>query len=160
MDTRIKVIESVVFVPYTLESKLRKDLQKVEETLTQEMNTPTVRFVERGGQTVSESLSRNNPWSKENYCLRKCCPPCWGRKWLAQKKEKEAMTLVTGQGTPPTRKGKEGEKDSTALPICTRESVNYVLECISCKEKGIKRMYKARKLIQTWKCPGNYARKG
>merc|ERR1712240_356733 len=51
------------------------------------------------------------------------------------------MTLVTGQGAPPPRKRKEGEKDDTALPICTRESINYVLECISCKEKGIRRVY-------------------
>ena len=27
------------------------------------------------------------------------------------------------------------------LPICTRESVNYTLECISCKEQGKRRIY-------------------
>ena len=63
---------------------------------------------------MSELLSRNNPWSKESYCQRKCCPPCWDRKWLAVKKEREALALVTGQGKPPARKG---EKDDTALPI-------------------------------------------
>ena len=48
------------------------------------------------------------------------------------------MALVTGKGKPPARKG---EKDDTALPICTRESINYTLECISCKEEGRKRIY-------------------
>ena len=39
---------------------------------------------------------------------------------------------------PATRKE---EKDDTALPICTRESINYTSKCISCKEEGRKRIY-------------------
>ena len=66
----------MVFVPFTPESALREELQRVEDTLTAEMNTPGIRFVERGRNTVVEVLGRNNTWSKEWECNRKLCPPC------------------------------------------------------------------------------------
>ena len=93
---RVKVVEGVICIPYTPESHLREELQRVEDVLITEMHTPGLRFVERGGETVTEVLGRNNPWSKESECGRKNCPPCWGRRWLAEKKEKESLALVTG----------------------------------------------------------------
>ena len=38
------------------------------------------------------------------------------------------------------RKPGRGKKE-TALPICTRENINYVIECITCKEEGKKIIY-------------------
>ena len=106
---RAKVVEGVVFVPFTPESALREELQRVEDTLTAEMNTPGIRFVERGRNTVVEVLGRNNLWSKEGECNRKVCPQCWGRTYIAHRKEMEAMALVSGEGTTPVRK--EGRKE-------------------------------------------------
>ena len=37
--------------------------------------------------------------------------------------------------------GKEKGKKEISLPICTRENINFKLECITCKEKGKKRIY-------------------
>ena len=79
----VKVVESVVFIPFTLESRLREKLQRVEENLTAELKCPSTRFVERGGRSLAETFSRNNPWADEGECPRKECPPCWGRRWLA-----------------------------------------------------------------------------
>ena len=75
-EDKVKVVESVVFVPYTLESKLKEKLQRAEENLTAELKCPSVRFVERGGRSLAEVLSRNNPWAGEGECQRKGCPPC------------------------------------------------------------------------------------
>ena len=200
---RVKVIEGVIFIPFTLDSKLREEIQRVEETLTAEMRTPSIRFVERGGESVTQILERNNPWSKESECGRKVCPPCWGRRWIAMKKEEESMRLVSGEGesvekesvsnkeseregesesdnvekesasnkeserereSESDKTGKEAEsesgrrmervsvsgkreekkrerKEETALPLCTKESINYTIECIPCKEEGKRRIY-------------------
>ena len=94
-EGEVKVVESVVFVLYTLESKLKEKLQKVEENLTAELKCPSVRFVERGGRSLAETLSRNDPWAREGECPRKACPPCWGRRWLAAQEEREAIEKVT-----------------------------------------------------------------
>ena len=77
----------MVFVPFTPESALREELQRVEDTLTAKMNTPGIRFVERGGNTVTDILRRNNPWSKKGECSRKVCPPYWGRRYIAHRKQ-------------------------------------------------------------------------
>ena len=60
-EGEVKVVESVVFIPFTLEPKHREKLQRVEENLTAELKCPSVRFVERGGRSMAETLSRNNP---------------------------------------------------------------------------------------------------
>ena len=142
-EGEVKVVESVVFVPYTLESKLKEKLQKVEENLTAELKCPSVRFVERGGRSLAETLSRNNPWAREGECPRKACPPCWGRRWLAAQEEREAIEKVTGE-----KAGKEGngdtrgkKEDKIALSCCTKESINYTIECITCRLEGRKRIY-------------------
>ena len=81
------MIEGIVFVPFTNGSKLRNMLQKAEDMITGEMRVPSVRFVERGGKTVEDTLGRSNPWKSEHECARKKCPPCWGRRWIAAQKE-------------------------------------------------------------------------
>lgn len=65
--------------------------------------------------------------------------PCWGRRWLAEKKEKESFELVTGEGGKPRKEKKQ--KDDITLPICTKESINYTIECITCREEGKTRIY-------------------
>ena len=114
------MIEAVVFVTYAQDSTLKNQLQKAEEAITSELRVPSVRFVERGGRTVSDVLSRNNPWKVEAQCPRTKCPPCWGRICIAAEEERKAMDNVTGKETETTapRKGSREKKD-VALPICT-----------------------------------------
>ena len=75
--TRVKIVESPVLVPYTRDSKLRKALQVLDDTLGVCMGTPRVRFVERcGGQTLVELLGSSNPWARALKCRRITCLPC------------------------------------------------------------------------------------
>ena len=57
----VKVVETVVFVPTTPNSNLRKLLQKADDQLCLSVNSPSVRFVERGGPTLMDTVGRNNP---------------------------------------------------------------------------------------------------
>ena len=72
-----KVIEAVVFIPYTQDSILKDTLQRAEESITNKLKVPSIRFVERGGKSVSDTLSRNNLCKTEAQCLRSKCPQCW-----------------------------------------------------------------------------------
>ena len=46
-----------------------------------------------------------------------------------------------GMGTGDKKDKKQDRNNKVALPICTRDSINHTLECITCKEKGIRGMY-------------------
>ena len=48
----VKLVETVVFVPTTPNSSLRKLLQKADDQLCLSVNSPSVRFVERGGSNL------------------------------------------------------------------------------------------------------------
>ena len=62
---KVKMVESPTFLPYTLESKLRKRLQETDDSLGEATNSPGIRFVERcGGGTLVELLTSSNPWLK------------------------------------------------------------------------------------------------
>ena len=68
---KVKVLESLVFVPYTRDSVLRKGLQRLDDILDEAMNSPGLRFVERcGGHTIVELLRTSNPWAKSLRCGR------------------------------------------------------------------------------------------
>ena len=49
-EERVKIVETVVFIPYTRNSELRNTLQTKDDELTSTFNSPGVRFVERGGK--------------------------------------------------------------------------------------------------------------
>ena len=58
------VVEAVCFVPFTPGSRLKTKLQTADDILSQTMDAPRVRFVERGGQSVIEEVGSNNPWKR------------------------------------------------------------------------------------------------
>lgn len=60
-EVKVKVVEGMIFIPYTPEFHLIEELQRVEDTLTAVMHTQGLRFVERRGDTVSRILGNNNP---------------------------------------------------------------------------------------------------
>ena len=58
----LKVVEMLVFVPYTKESTLRKRLHEVDNMLGEATNTPACRIMKRCGEgTIMDLLSRANP---------------------------------------------------------------------------------------------------
>ena len=92
-------MKTPVFVPYIRESKLRKNLQQVDDTLGECLRSPGVQFVERcGGQTLVELLGTSNPWAKGLRCASKGCLPCKGRDMLG---EEEALRPIPESGQSP-----------------------------------------------------------
>ena len=62
---------------------------------------------------------------------------------IGAEKEEQASRMVTGKDgsgaeAAPVKISKE---DQTALPGCTKESINYAIECIECRKGGIRRIY-------------------
>ena len=60
-----------------------------------------------------------------------------GRYTLYEEEEDRAMAKVSGEApkySPP--KG-----TSSSLPGCTTEGLTYVIECMTCRKRGIKRTY-------------------
>ena len=76
---RVKEIECVVFVPATPGSRLRDTIQKLDDQLSETMDAPALRFVEKGGSTIQERLGQSDPWKSEVFCQRKDCLHCQGR---------------------------------------------------------------------------------
>ena len=56
-------VETVVFIPATQDSLLRKALQTIDNKFADLHRTPGVRFVEMGGAKLSSVLSRADPWA-------------------------------------------------------------------------------------------------
>merc|ERR1712105_111523 len=107
-----------------------------DNQLTEVLKTPGIRFVERCGPTVIDLLSRSNPWANEGYCPRKSCVPCSTRQWLTMEEENREITKQGG-----VEVARPSKEDTKALPNCTIEGVGYILECATCRKKGMKRQY-------------------
>lgn len=84
----LKELEAVVFIPATLDSKLRKSLQEIDE-VCKATGSLTVIFVKKGGPTVLDQVERNNPWGSQWFCPRGNCLPCNGRLLLAMEEKEE-----------------------------------------------------------------------
>ena len=59
--SRVKEINCVVFVPATPGSKLRDMFKQRDDSLSETLNAPALRFVERGGNTVLDKVGQNDP---------------------------------------------------------------------------------------------------
>ena len=70
---KVKNTETVVFIPATPRSELRKRLQEADDLITKATNCPPARFVERGGPTIVDTVGRTNPLAGEWYCSRDDC---------------------------------------------------------------------------------------
>ena len=66
-----KPTESVLFIPYTENSELKKILQEAECHLA---GYGSVRYVETTGRTMERSVVTKDPWA--GSCLREDCFPC------------------------------------------------------------------------------------
>ena len=54
--------QGVIFVPYTMGGKLRSRIQNEDDKLTRVMRMPRVRYIERPGRTIADSLVEKDPW--------------------------------------------------------------------------------------------------
>ena len=67
--------ESILFVPHTPNSELRKILQQVDDKVMNRMEFGKVKVVERLGLTLLKSLGNPAPW-RSDHCGRPNCWPC------------------------------------------------------------------------------------
>ena len=88
---KVKEVECIVFVPSTPGSKLMDLLQKGDNMMSEALNAPALRFVEKGGSTIQERLGQSDPWKSEIFCQRKDCLHCQGRYTLIDEEEDRAM---------------------------------------------------------------------
>ena len=99
------VTEVVCFVPYTPESTLCKEIQRVDDIFAALHDRPRVRFVERPGPTIEDELSRSDPWASDYYCGNPNCTPCCSRAMI---KEEKRMRKAAGEGDNKEEGSKDG----------------------------------------------------
>ena len=84
-DKEPQRVESVLFVPYTRNSELKKEMQKMEDGTIRRELTGKIRVVERMGKNIKELVCRMSPWKKDK-CVRTCCEPCIARGGACKEK--------------------------------------------------------------------------
>ena len=67
--------ESVLFIPHTEDSVLKKKLQSLEDSLQGRRIYGRIKMVERVGPQIGSMLRNNTPWVKDS-CGRQNCAPC------------------------------------------------------------------------------------
>jgi hypothetical protein len=73
--------EGVIFVPYTTGGKLRSRLQNEDDKITRMMRMPRLRYIERPGRSVADSLVEKDPWYRlQGGYTRDTCPVCFWQK--------------------------------------------------------------------------------
>ena len=70
----IQPIESVLFIPYTPQSKLKQALTAIEGQINGKRRTTRFRIVERAGPTIFDLIGNRSPWKREE-CFRPNCIP-------------------------------------------------------------------------------------
>ena len=76
--TKKAKIESVLFVPYTKNSELKKMVQQAEDSLMKNRSHGRVIVMERVGQSIQNVLCNNKHW-KNQECGREGCGPCMSK---------------------------------------------------------------------------------
>ena len=76
-------------------------------------------------------------------CPRDECQPCRGRDFLAHEAEKEALSMVTNnkEREVTESQGMRDREKRISKASCTSEELNYVIECITCRNKNTKIWY-------------------
>ena len=70
-------VESVVFIPFTKGSTLRKQLQDEDDKVTKILGIPRTKYIEKAGNKISSQIIVKNPWvAIKGGCGRKLCYAC------------------------------------------------------------------------------------
>ena len=96
---KVKEIEGVIFVPFTPNSMLRDRLQSLDEDLGKCLQVPSLRFVEKAGTKIVQTLGQSDTWASERFCPRRNCHHCKGRLQLLQEAEQRSVAKITGEAT-------------------------------------------------------------
>ena len=83
---------SMLLVPFSVGSVLMRDVQEAEEYFTEHLGGPRVRVLERGGDTLVNTLGRNDPWAAQIRCPDQDCVTCESTVWLVAQKKKARKT--------------------------------------------------------------------
>ena len=74
-------VESVIFIPHTANSSLRKKLQESDDEMTRVLGMGRAKFIEEAGMKLSSMLVVKDPWFQLNGgCGRRTCYPCISSK--------------------------------------------------------------------------------
>ena len=74
MMTRAET-EGIMFIPLTPQSKLKKELQALEDSVMMYSTVGRTKFIERAGTSLSHEVCNRTPW-KTQHCNRKGFEAC------------------------------------------------------------------------------------
>ena len=77
--------ESILFLPFTPNSCLKKEVQHVEDLINGGSRVTKVRVIERNGLSLSHQLCNKTPWRKDK-CQEPTCVPCGTQPGSCRKK--------------------------------------------------------------------------
>ena len=123
--------EATLKVPYTVRSRLRERIQKVEEEYARLLGCRKVRVVEGGGDKLIHLLGRNNPWAAQQVCSDESCKTCISRTWI-----REQLKAARKEKSKPPK-----HMVSPGSSLCRREGANYTLQCLECLKGGVDSRY-------------------
>ena len=107
--------KAVIFVPYTPNSGLTKELRKIEETM-ETLTGTRLKIVEKAGIQLKRVLVQSNPWAGSD-CLREECLICQTREETGEGKGKTCwkrnVIYETWCETCKERDGEQAERDGT-----------------------------------------------
>ena len=83
--TKVKTVDTVMFVPHTPGGELAKRLQEAEDRFVKNRSGGRVKFVERGGSALRDVLCNKNPWSSEGCGRGESCFICRSKPGGCQK---------------------------------------------------------------------------
>ena len=119
--------EATLKVPYTVRSRLRERIQKVEEEYARLLGCRKVRVVEGGGDKLINLLGRNNPWAAQQVCSDGTYKTCSSRTWIRE----QLKAARKEKAKPPKHMVSPGSS------LCRREGANYMLQCLECLKGGV-----------------------
>ena len=70
-----QMTESIIFIPYTPFSQLKRELQSWDNKYSVALKVPKVKFIETIGVKIRNMVCRNNPWQSRS-CERAECKIC------------------------------------------------------------------------------------
>ena len=124
-------VVSTLLVPYSIGSILKRQMQETDDEFVGLLGGGRVCVVESGGTLLAHMLCRSDPWATLRSCDDPSCDTCRSKRWLQEQR-------------------KACKRDKTELPEvliqktanhCTREGVNYSLQCLDCALEGVAAIY-------------------
>ena len=124
-------VTSTLLVPFTIGSRLKDKVQEADRKFVELLGGGHVRVVEKGGTLLAHILCRPDPWATGRSCDDSTCNTCWSKRWLQEQKK---VCKQEGTELPKVLLQKTANH-------CTKEGVNYSLQCLHCALEGVASIY-------------------